>query len=375
MLMVIYMEGCSKILCGVKSSLFILLIFFSSHNFIAYTQECPSETIITSDITADTIWDVCGSPYIIGANVKVYSGVTLRVNEGVVVKFAGNYTLTVDGTLIANGVTFTSGKETTNKGDYNGIKFTPSSSGGVIQNCIIEFSTTAIYCESASPLITGNTIKNTYYGIKISGGSTATISHNTFESGMSECISGDAGSNGFISPTIQNNTFNNCSTGIKIFGRTSEYISEPVIGNNNFNECSSSCIYYFGNVRGEIKENNFSKSVKSGSAIYLLGVGSTGLREKGPLPVINYNNIEGFQQKISASGYSSTNYPEPSDIKINARENWFGSTDTFQISGAIIDYSDNSISGPVVDWSDFLDGPYPSGNPVRMFTLAASRLP
>lgn len=173
--------------------------------FSRLDAECPPETSVTSNITADTTWGTCGSPYIIGANVTVVSGVTLTIDPGVVVKFSGNYKLQVIGTLIADGVIFTSGKATPAKSDWLRIEFSGGSNSSV-RNSIIEYANYGIYCSSSSPVITGNTIRNNTFGIGLSDSSAPLIEYNNFLNNDS-AIYGSAGSTGGINPVISNNTF------------------------------------------------------------------------------------------------------------------------------------------------------------------------
>ena len=140
------------------------------------------DTDVCGPIVSDTVWTIAGNPYNITCDVQVTSGVTLTVESGVVVKFADDVSLQVDGTLIALGATFTSVKDTPAKGDWGQILFTASStdavfdsegdyvSGSTIQNSLIEWAgggsgvEGAIAVGGASPFLYRNTIQNNSAG-------------------------------------------------------------------------------------------------------------------------------------------------------------------------------------------------------------------
>lgn len=285
-----------------------------------------------------------------------------------VVKFGGNYTLQVDGTLTVDGATFTSGKEVPGQSDWWGIKFNAGSTSS-LRNSIIEYAYSGIYCDSSSPLISGNTIRNNSSGIYLAGSSSPFIENNEF-TGNNTSIYADAGSAGGLNPIITGNKINCKFYGIYIYGRNSTTLNEPQLLENTISECSGVAIYYQGNVRGVIKENNITSSNQIGTAIVLQGLGSASSPEKNPFPQINQNNVLGYQTKISAGGYAA-----PSSLKIDAKENWWGTTDTFEISLKIMDYSDNENIAPVIDWSYFLNAPYPDGVPVVGNYVSGGDLP
>jgi hypothetical protein len=62
-------------------------------------------TDVTQDITTDTTWRAADSPFIIRTNISVRNNATLTIEAGVVVRFAGNFTLTIQSgsRLVAQG--------------------------------------------------------------------------------------------------------------------------------------------------------------------------------------------------------------------------------------------------------------------------------
>ncbi len=71
-------------------------------------QAVVSATNVSGVISANTIWNAAGSPYIVTSFITVNNGVTLTVQSGVTVKFADAQYMLVYGTLDATGATFTS---------------------------------------------------------------------------------------------------------------------------------------------------------------------------------------------------------------------------------------------------------------------------
>jgi len=120
-----------------------------------------SETCeICGIITEDTTWTASGSPYLVSGDLSVGSGVTLTIEPGTEVRFATTDALSggdpdkveliVAGTLVADGVTFTSNADTPAAGDWYGIRFLDSSTdwdgsgGSIIINSTIEYGTVGI---------------------------------------------------------------------------------------------------------------------------------------------------------------------------------------------------------------------------------------
>ena len=49
------------------------------------------------------IWGLNESPYVIKSDIQIPKGLVLKIEAGVVIKFAGNFQIKVEGALIANG--------------------------------------------------------------------------------------------------------------------------------------------------------------------------------------------------------------------------------------------------------------------------------
>jgi|GEM_PF-2243458 len=117
------------------------------------------------------VWTLEGSPYIVTSDIIVPTGMTLKIEPGIVVKFDGYYGITVNGTLIAEGIvgkrivlTSIHDKEfgntarqtnsmPTNK-DWKGIEFTAASrQTSKLDVCIIRYCDQAIAADFANPYL------------------------------------------------------------------------------------------------------------------------------------------------------------------------------------------------------------------------------
>jgi len=115
-------------------------------------------------------WTLAASPYIVTGNIVVPEDATLTIEPGVIVKFAGYYSLKVNGTLRAlgsptNRIVFTSGADNeyddiglaiTNpatSNDWSGIEFTDSSNDvqSRMENCIIKYCAAPLVISRAWP--------------------------------------------------------------------------------------------------------------------------------------------------------------------------------------------------------------------------------
>lgn len=261
--------------------------------------------IVSGPIGTNTAWTKAKNPYIVVGNITVNPAVTLTINPGVLVRFDGNYQIQVDGTLTAIG----------SADDI--ITFTSNQLNPGAKNWSqLYFSPT-----SGNSVVKYSKIEYANTGLSISGVSPI-VQNTTFENNYYGIYVLNA------SPRIENNAMRNGYDGIHI-----REGSSPIIQNNTIMDNSA-----------------------SGIAI--------GARSDGPSrPTINnnsiYNNVNGI--------YASSASGDLSLVKIDAQGNWWGTTDTKQISSKVYDYNEGT-SNPVVDFSHYLDGP--GGNPLPVIVAS-----
>jgi hypothetical protein len=169
------------------------------------------ETVITGNITTDTVWTLMGSPYIIHGPVSnrvvVRSGSTLTIEPGVEVRFEDGRTLETEngGSIVAIGapgdsIVFTSDSATPTVQIWNSVTvfgatsssfarcvflyskyglYLSSASADSILSCSFRKCQTGIYCAQSSPSIVACEITGcTFAGISCAGRqSEPSISH------------------------------------------------------------------------------------------------------------------------------------------------------------------------------------------------------
>ena len=115
-------------------NILLVVIIFATQSLTTNGQ-----TYISGFISANTTWDLAGSPYIVNGNALLSNGYTLTINPGVVVKFDSLKALQIDGKLIAigtpqNRITFTSNRPTPHVGDWAVIHFADQSENAIFDN-------------------------------------------------------------------------------------------------------------------------------------------------------------------------------------------------------------------------------------------------
>jgi len=157
-----------------KKTFFISLIFIIyGTNLFAEQMQIVSEAtksladnyVSISGTVSNTIWTKNDSPYHITGDVNVNN---LTIEEGVNVKFAGNFVFKIEGTLTAVGteespIIFNKIDTLTDKYTWQGILFDHSSSGSHLKHCLIENSiNSGIRIIDSNPLIENCAIVNNF---------------------------------------------------------------------------------------------------------------------------------------------------------------------------------------------------------------------
>lgn len=312
--------------------------------------------------------------YVVDNDVGIQAGHTLTIEMGTEVRFAGDYSLSVAGTLIADGteeqpIRFTSDHWYPCVGDWGHIEFLDSSvdatfdaegqyvAGSILRHTVIEYAQ-GIKLTSAAPFISHNTIA--YIGspgLSGSGSSGLVIADNTMmDTGMTLSVSGSDCSivgnsllRGGLSvsgpATVSGNSVANApGMGISASGASA-------VTGNRVVECGQGVQVNGGIVSGNLIANNEGDGLRVTGGLATV-VSNTVFFNAGPgvhiqsgTPVFHGNNLLGGDGEYALQNNTSAD--------LDAAENWWGTADTGGIQAAIYDGGDQFGLG-MVDYSGYL---------------------
>ncbi len=255
--MVSYIEGCTSMRKQVGLLVILLTLILGISSFASRTLvPLASATYVEGPITRDTLWTLVDSPFVVSKDVVVYSNATLTIESGVEVQFGGNFSIAVQGRLVAGGtqdkrIRFTSNEYEPQMGDWKTIDFVgPQLSS--LTYCIIEYATDGISVRSGNIAIencivshcqqngiaatNGNSnIQDCNISLCLQNGISATSSHLTLQGNaiMQNDIGGVLVS-GDGNVVIQGNTIIGNKEGIVVTGNytTGVSISQNIIAGN-----------------------------------------------------------------------------------------------------------------------------------------------
>ena len=243
------------------SSIFIAIIISGMFAFII--EPCMffvGAAHVEEHIVQDTVWTLTDSPYIVIRDVIVDSNATLTIEPGVEVRFGGDFSLIINGTLDAKGteekpIKFTSNKLQPQPGDWKNIRFT-SLQLSYLENCIVEYAINGTTVENGSVLITKCEISHNFQnGVYITGNNNnASITGNRIETNLNGIFIGGNSSGILIK---RNRIYLNDETGIYLNTNQTTQIDNTLIVNNSISTNPIGiCIY--GRVKANITKNTIS---------------------------------------------------------------------------------------------------------------------
>ncbi len=306
-----------------KPLVLYVLVFWTF--LIAIAGSGRAETSVGGYITADTTWDLSGSPYIVTSDVTLRpSGTTatLTIEAGVTITFEQGTGLYISGSsgrvpaLVAQGtesepIVFTSNAGSPAPGDWKGIYFGyyADDTASILEHCVVEYAGLTnganIYAYESSPAIRNCTLRYSsgsgFRGYKNSSAIENCRIDENRSNGLyldyysapqvTGCtITGNAGHGIYFqnsgSPVIKGNQISDCGHA-GIYGTGG---GTPVIGADNGNTisgCGTYCIYLDSEYTYAVASNNIlsdwgtqSPAMRVGAATDFSGntCSGTGLR-------------------------------------------------------------------------------------------------
>ncbi len=150
-----------------------------------------AQTEVSGYINSNTTYDASSSPYLITSTITVNTGDTLTIESGVEVQVAANQSIIVRGTLIADGVTFTSAEDSPASGDWNYIQVGYSSYSGRLEltDCQVMYAD-YIYLYNGSAEVNGTYLQNfNTHGIYLNEGTALSMTGGSITSTSSTASS------------------------------------------------------------------------------------------------------------------------------------------------------------------------------------------
>jgi len=239
----------------------LALLIIGMFTFMGSLMLLPVKaTYVEGPIQQDTVWTLTDSPFEVINDIIIMPGFTLTIEPGVVVRFGGNFSLTVMGRLNAGGnpedmITFTSNKYQPLAGDWGTIRFVSKTQQSMVAYAIVKFAIVGIFMEDANVEIRNSQISNSLQnGVYITGDNIGLIRDNTVELNRNGILL-VGNTTGTI---IQNNRISaNTDNGIYLQSGTGRYISNIMVFNNTLSS-NSRGINAFGQVTAAIMRNSIS---------------------------------------------------------------------------------------------------------------------
>lgn len=273
-----------------------------------------SPTTVHGIIATDTTWTKADGPYAFIGTLSILSGVTLTIEPGVTVDFAGNH-MQVNGTINVHGTSTEPVQFSSNGGDaitFNG----DTASDSIIENA--NLNSADITIDGSSPTISNSKLN---CRISIYGGAPQII-NNKF-------ITGDGLVLYDSNAVIAKNTFSH--TNQAIYVGSNQFYSSPLIVGNLITDNGYGILIPCSVTFNPIIKNNTIANNTVGIGIWNGSV---------PLPTISYNNIYGNH------GYNFR--LTDIHVDVNAAYNWWGTTDEVTIETSIIDFKKDSRLGNII---------------------------
>jgi hypothetical protein len=279
--------------------LVLFTLVFGSFSIVYKTLPTVKATYVEGVITQDTIWTLVDSPIVLSNNVTVNPGVTLTIEPGVEVMFGGDFSLIVNGAIVANGtesrnIYFTTNDPTTTI-LWQTIEISTTQSS-LFSNCIIEYGTNGITLDNGVLDVQNSVIQsNSENGIALNGGA-LTVQNSELANNTVNAINVTGGN----IASIENNIIDSNGNGVLIAG------GEQVNVNNNVITSNGNGLLITGQLNGttdDITQNEISSSQQNGILLEADTLGNTDITGNN----VTSNNF-GLFISANVSTYLTGNY-------------------------------------------------------------------
>ncbi|MEX2602887.1 MAG: hypothetical protein WD361_01730, partial [Gracilimonas sp.] len=147
---------------------------------VQFSTLVNAQTEISGTINGDStvVWLSANSPYVITGSTTISALDTVQIESGVEVRFDPSTQLTVTGSLIADGVTFTANTGTSRE-SWSRIYLNSASSELILSNSTIQFSTNGVEVVNGSATLDTVIISDSKYGITAAYPGKITVNNST----------------------------------------------------------------------------------------------------------------------------------------------------------------------------------------------------
>lgn len=127
---------------------------------LCFAAVASAQTTVGGTISSDETYTAANSPYTVTSSLTVNAGVTLTVESGVELRFNDNLEMQVNGTLVADGATFTSSNSSPTAGIWSGIDFANSETQ-TLTNCQVLYAVNAVEVYNPDIDLSGSSFTST----------------------------------------------------------------------------------------------------------------------------------------------------------------------------------------------------------------------
>jgi len=294
----------------------MLSVVFSG--MIFFSGSASAAKYVSGTITTNTTWTVGNSPYILVDDLIVDNGTILTIDPGVTVKFAGVYSLIVNGTLNATGtaskpIIFTSNQSSPQEGDWNRIRL--HGMNNTLDFCEISYGHYPLY-------IMGDNTNNTITNCRI---------HNNSGDGI------------YVKRSTRNTIFNTTVSNSQSNGITLLESQYNVINKSFVKDNAAFGIYLRSSNNNTIKDTNITGNVGGGIE---MGLSSDNITIEGVSVFKNSDtgiDLNGNGFNIIATSYIHDNDGPGIDLGGSSFDNLIEDCEVYDNIGSGIELDDSNL--------------------------------